>query len=131
MEHKIIEFNPTIYPRLLWVVTGKDSAKWLSEAFEGPNGEFLDLDAINAGARASTWARVRRKDTNKLGALVCLVDKYNDVEVAAHEAVHVANGIFYDLDIQLEFTADEHYAHFVGWVANCIWKVASGKVKEK
>lgn len=128
---KIHQFNPTIYPRKLWVIKG-GSVENIQEVFLEPNGYEIILNFEEYNYPAATTLKVRQKGTNLLGVLVWLISDKIDVEIVAHESVHVASCIFDDMGMTMGFEGgkDEHFAYLVGFAADCINQVRTGKFKD-
>lgn len=123
---KIYEFDTTIYPRILYVVKSVDKEAIKAE-FTKVSGEELNLEGLELSL-AYTIPVMHRKNTN-IGHLVVLQGKKEHIttNVIAHEADHVANQIFQDLNMTTTFTEDEHHAYLVGWIAEKIASVVWGK----
>ena len=128
---KIHQFNPTIYPRKLWVIKG-GSVENIQEAFLEPNGDEIILNFENYNYPAATTLKVRQKGTDLLGVLVWLMSSKIDVQIIAHESVHVASCIFDDTGMTLGFDGgkDEHFAYLVGFAADCINQVVTGRFRD-
>lgn len=131
MEQKslIHQFDPTIYPRLLWVVKG-GSHDYIHNAFSDYNGDKLLIPDDYKDRYGAMVFRVKMKSNKRLGNLVWLVSK-KDVDTIAHESVHVASNIFSDCNIAMGFNdgQDEHFAYLVGFVADCLWQVVTGRFR--
>jgi hypothetical protein len=114
------KFDPQIYPRKFFVLENEKEL----ELFHGREGEHERLE-MDLSARGRTWACVE-KETGDLGVAVL----YNNVwfDTIAHEAVHVADIIFLDLDACFTLEDDETYAYMVGWVAKCIGEALNLKI---
>lgn len=113
----IHEFDPCIYPRLLWVVKG-GSYEDLCEKFDIDGFEIED----NGGAM--TWGTCKKAD-HRLGALIWF-PKASDIKRGdwiAHEAAHVALYIYHEIGASAEFENQEPFAYLVGWVYECVDKV--------
>ena len=114
-ENEIAEFDPQIYPRLLWVVVGRER---FESRFDGVSQWSDDCYAITDCAYD--------RENNKGGVMV----RFGSVENMtpgniAHEAVHVAAVIYEYCGIKAEMNNSEHMAYLVGWAAQCM-----GQVKE-
>ena len=129
MKRRVHEFDPVLYPRKIWVVSGKDIADAIQDSFRTPNDDTLNLTGWR-GANAGTWA-VKMVEDGKLGVMVWLISEKVSIETIAHEAVHVADCIFRDCGIEYDTTNDEHFAFFVGHIADWIWQVANTKEEAK
>lgn len=115
MKAKCIEYDPAIYPRLLWVVIG-GTADDIKATFRSSYGDELIID----NERARGWTcDVERKHDSRLGVVVWVPHKMT-LEVIAHEALHAAMYIFHGLGIEVSCENDEPLAYLVGWIAKCI-----------
>ena len=115
MSNKTIihEFDPCIYPRLLWVVKG-GSLEGIKETFEVECNEEDLGDAVTIPAR--------RKSDGRLGYCVWF-PKSGDIrnlDWIAHESTHVAICIFNDIGGNVTYEEQEPFAYLVGWVFGCI-----------
>lgn len=132
---KIHEFDPVIYPCKLFVVlnpTIEDlSGKFYSLTDEMERLKF-DNDTIGRDRFivASTFP-VADKKTGWIGSLVCIYKNNKlDVRTICHESVHCADFFAENFGIPTgEFNNGEPYAYLTGWIADCIWKVKSGRIK--
>ena len=112
----IHEFDPCIYPRLLWVVKGgalEEIRKTL---------EFGDLgDDFESTGGATTIAAY--DNANKKGGFLVWFPKASEIsnlDWIAHESTHVALGIFDYIGSEVEANESEPFAYLVGWVFGCI-----------
>ena len=109
----IHEFDPQIYPRLLWVVKGGELED-IKDMFE------TEISEEEVGG-AVTFL-VRRKVDNRLGYCVWF-PKSGDIrnlDWIAHESSHVALCIFNDVGAVITPEGQEPFAYLVGWVFGCI-----------
>ena len=113
----IHEFDPCIYPRLLWVVKG-GSYEELCETFDIEGFEPEDGDG------AMTFG-TRKKEDGLHGALIWFPKacNMNHGDWIAHEATHVALYIYHEIGASAEFENQEPFAYLVGWVYECVDKV--------
>lgn len=129
--NKIHQFINHIYPRMLYVVV-TDSATLLNQNFENrenPDNEISQSDFDNN--KAITF-RCTHRSSLDLGVCVAFRKKeYMQVKEMAHEALHVSSSIHNDLGIAMGFGIgeDETAAYIVGWAADCINQVKTGKFK--
>ena len=109
----IHEFDPCIYPRLLWVVKG-GSLEDIKETFE------VSCEDEDIGGAATLPAR--RKSDNRLGYCVWFpkAGDIRNLEWIAHESTHVAICIFNDIGGNVTYEGQEPFAYLVGWVFGCI-----------
>ena len=128
---KIHQFDPTIYPRKLWVMKG-GSVDDISDAFTEPDGEEIRLCIEEGKEPGAMTLKVCHKETGYLGVLVWLCENNIGVSYVSHEAVHVASCIFEDCGMSMGFAdgRDEHFAYLVGFAADCINQVRTNKFRE-
>ena len=127
----IHQFDPTIYPRKLWVMKG-GSVNDILDAFTEPDGEEINLVIYTGKEPSAMTIKVIHKESRYYGVLVWLCDGKANIENVAHEAVHVASCIFDDLGMTMGFDGgkDEHFAYLVGFAADCINQVRTNKFRE-
>ena len=117
----IHEFDPKIYPRLLWVTYGCPTAV-LKDMF---GDEAQDMDE---SADAETVICQRRKPDIKGGVLIRFENKAAmTAKNIAHEAVHAALDIFDYVDARISSDNQEPFAYLVGWIADCCQQVRTGR----
>jgi hypothetical protein len=118
----IHEFDPQIYPRLLWVVKGGELEE-IRKTLEFPE---LDEDQENGGAvTISAYDNV-----NKRGGFLVWFPKafeMKNLDWIAHESTHVALGIFNYIGSEVTAGDPEPFAYLVGWVFGCMDKVRKWK----
>lgn len=132
-EPKIHEFNPVIYPFRLWV-TKNANKQDLCDKFYGLttkmervplNEVFDDSDYFNI----ATTIIATDKQSGWIGAIIAINrPKMLDVKTIAHEASHVADFICEQFGISMDsFDTGEAKAYLVGWAADCINQVKTGR----
>lgn len=119
---KIYEFDPCIYPRLLWVVKGGTLAE-ISKVLE------LSGYEEDESVGAVTLCNVRRKTDENLGALVWFPKASNikNLDWIAHECTHVAMYMFGETGCIADVENQEPLAYLVGWAFSCVDKVRKAK----
>jgi len=123
MKNTFYEFDPVIYPVKLWVVV-TDSNKILNDRFSWYPEEKIDVDfnIVNAATGMAL-----KKDGKLLGVLIVFeTSKQMNVKNIAHETSHAVKKIWNHL--HEDFFADEATAYLSGWIADCCWKVKTGKL---
>ena len=119
----IHEFDPCIYPQLLWVVKGS-SLEEIRKTLEF--GELSEEDKSSGAITLSAYD----KESERGGFLVWF-PKAKDMllhgDWMAHEASHVALGIFDYIGAEAKASDSEPFAYLVGWVFGCIDKVRKFK----
>lgn len=119
----IHEFDPCIYPRLLWVVKG-GSLEEIRKTLEF--GELDDDEQKGGAVTISAY-----DNENKRGGFLVWFPKAKDMlshgDWMAHEASHVALGIFDYIGAEAKANETEPFAYLVGWVFKCIDKVRKFK----
>lgn len=122
MSTTIYEFNPCIYPRLLWVVKG-GTLDDISKVLE------LDDYEEDESTGAVTLCNVRRRSDENLGALVWFPKASNikNLDWIAHECTHVAMYMFGETGCIADVQNQEPLAYLVGWAFDCVDKVRKAK----
>jgi hypothetical protein len=115
----IYEFDPCIYPRLLWVVKG-GTLNGIKEILN-----LGDYEVDEDGSGAVTLCNVRRKSDDNLGALIWFPksSNMNNLDWIAHESTHAALYVFAEVGADVDFENQEPFAYIVGWVFGCVDKV--------
>ena len=118
---RIHEFDPKIYPRLLWVTYGCPTAV-LKDMF---GNEAQDMDKT---ANAEVINCRRMKPDVRGGVLIRFRNKSEmTMENIAHEAVHAALEIFDYVNARISSDNQEPFAYLVGWIADCCQEVKAGR----
>lgn len=120
----IHEFDPCIYPRLLWVVKGGS----LEEIRKTLEFEELDEDFQSTGGAVTIAAY---DNVKKKGGFLVWFPSPNDMTKnsywMAHEASHVALGIFDYVGAEAKAADSEPFAYLVGWAFKCMDEVRKYK----
>ena len=112
----IHEFDPCIYPRLLWVVKGGSLEEF---------GELGDDEQKGGAVTISAY-----DNENKKGGFLVWFPKASEMsnlDWIAHESAHVALGIFDYIGSEVTANDSEPFAYLVGWVFKCMDKVRKYK----
>lgn len=118
--HEIHEFDPLVYPRLLWVAVGVPH-EVIKEMFE-------DIEPMSEDANAQVNYTRRLKPNVKGGVLVRFANrKAMSTSTIAHESAHIAVGIFNYIGAPIDINHQEPFAYLCGWAANCMNEVKSKK----
>lgn len=117
----IYEFNPCVYPRLLWVAKGGT----LDELKEHLEFNYEMDDSVGA----VTLCNVGLKSDESLGALVWFpkASNINNLDWIAHESTHVAMYMFGETGCIADPENQEPLAYLVGWAFSCVDKVRKAK----
>lgn len=119
----IYEFDPEIYPRLLWVTYGCHTSV-LKDMF---GNEAQDMDK---NTYAQTIICRRLKPDVRGGVLIRFKNKAAmTTKNIAHESVHAALEIFDYVNARISLDNQEPFAYLVGWIADCCNKVKKGEAK--
>lgn len=120
----IRQFDPKIYPRLLWVSVGAP-IEALREMF-GENFPDIDEDAI-----ADTYRVKVMKPKERAGLLIRFRSK-NDItfENVTHEAGHAALEIFNYCECAITADNQEPFTYLSGWIAKCCGLVKANKKED-
>ena len=125
MTTKIHEFDPKIYPRLLWVTVGA-KLECLQDMFG------KDITEMDDSANADVQCVGREKPTKRGGILIRFKTKADMTPaIIAHESVHAAINIFDYCDCRISTDNQEPYAYLVEWITDCCWQVKNNKFKEQ
>lgn len=128
MNNKIHQFDPVIYPRKLFVLKGGDSELIKRHFTDNNKSELVINEEIVDGFDGVVY-KVESKDNGCLGSLVWISNSAN-IGAIAHEASHVAMDILSEIGYKLDAENQEPLSYMIGWVADCIWQVKTGKFKE-
>ena len=118
----IHEFDPCIYPRLLWVVKG-GSLEEIRKTLEF--GEVGEEEQSGGALTISAY-----DNENKRGGFLVWFPKASEMtnlDWIAHEASHVALGIFDYIGAEAKASESEPFSYLVGWIFGCIDKVRKYK----
>ncbi len=121
----IHEFNPLIYPRMLWVSVGIEQDQLVST--------FSTNDIIDSNNNLAECLSVEHLSTGSIGVL-CNFGKIANMtsEIISHESSHCADYIFDECGMVHETFSkgNEHYAFLCGWVAKCMSEVRRRWIRE-
>ena len=121
-ESKVVEFDPQIYPRKVWVAKGGD-VKSVRGQFCRVNGDEIAFEGNYEGFVDS----VSLKSDGKLGELIWFpYASAMPISHISHEATHAAMDIFGDIGIVPDVNNQEPLAYLVGWISDCIYNVKRG-----
>lgn len=121
---KIHQFNPQIYPRLIWICYSADTAS-LKDMF---GDDISDMDE-NTNAQVEC-VNIQKPDSRG-GILIRFKSKADmTTSIIAHEAVHAAIHIFDYTGCCIATENQEPFAYLVGWIADCCQQVKFGKFKD-
>ena len=118
----IHEFDPCVYPRLLWVVKGgtlEEIRKTLEFA------ELSEEDKSGGAVTVSAYDNEKQR-----GGFLIWFPKASDIKHGdwiAHEASHVALGIFDYIGAEAKASDSEPFSYLVGWVFKCVDEVRKYK----
>ena len=123
MKNTFYEFDPVLYPIKLWIIV-TNSNKIINDKFYAyPEGEIgIDFTKVDAGVILS-----RHRESKLIGILIVFENtKRFTVENITHETCHATEEIWKHLYEQ-EWGSEAN-AYLSGWIADCCWKVKTGKV---
>lgn len=113
---KAIKYKIPLYHSNLYVIYSDDIYAVISKY-------ALDKSAKDCLAFAFKW------EWKKPGYYVVITK--NQIDVIAHEAVHIVNMVFKDKCISLDLTNDEPQAYLTGWIVKKIIKTINNAEAEK
>lgn len=124
---RVYQFDPMIYPRFLWVVTGgdySDMKKWFLD-YSGEEIEELNIENMGGMTDCVTF-----RQNLCLGILIWFPDiRLAKANWITHESVHGTLELFDQLGLRVDFRNQEPVAYLAGWIAECIELVKLGRVK--
>lgn len=114
----IHQFDPQIYPRLLWIVIGEKKGSAISDRFDNiPDmDESTDADVNHAYDKISKRAGILIRFESKKAA--------RDYSIVAHEASHAAMCIFSYIGAVPDVNNQEPFSYLVGWISGCVCEAA-------
>lgn len=126
-QAKIYQFDPMIYPRFLWVVTGGDYSdikKWFLH-YSGEEIEESDIENMGGMTNSVTF-----RHNQCLGILIW----FPNIHLAkanwiTHESTHGTLELFDQLGLRVDYRNQEPVAYLAGWFAECIEFVKMGRAK--
>lgn len=126
-QAKIYQFDPMIYPRFLWVVTGGDFSdikKWFLY-YSGEELDDRDIETMGGMTQSVTF-----RHNQCLGILIW----FPNIHLAkanwiTHESVHGTLELFDQLGLRVDYRNQEPMAYLAGWFAECIEFVKMGRAK--
>ncbi len=126
---KIYEFDPVIFPYKIWIVENPTYIEMIENFyFKNTSGDYFvpTENQYNANmAKCNLFTGpCDRINTGMHGVLCSGKSIYgNSVSTFAHEAVHIANRILYEIGMDNPSDNDEVLAYFVGWIVDCFTEV--------
>ena len=129
----IREFNPEIYPTRLWVSVNP-SFDDVNSIFYGLTDKMERIDISQEqfskdSFTIATTIPVSSIESGWIGMLVSIwKPKQLDIKTICHESSHCADFICENFGISNgSFEHGEARAYLQGWIADCIYKVKTGK----
>ena len=129
---KIYEFDPLLYPRLLWIVNGSES--FVKENFRKKGGEELTDEDVDMRYVDAWVCKCERKSDNTLG-IVFFFDSGIEAKQLVHECYHALTAFVSEINADLpDYDSEgmeEFAAYLIEWIFDCCWKVKQRKVKKE
>lgn len=123
---KLYEFNPTIYPYLVWVIVS-EKPDCICDIFNGYNDNPIDgIDKSTSNMQAFVMPVVRIENP-AYGVVMYFRDKNSmSYELVAHEASHAAKYLFEHIGADVK----EHdpFEFLIGWIAGCCENVKNDSI---
>lgn len=124
-QAKLYQFDPMIYPRFLWVVTGGDYSdikKWFL-AYDGEEIEESDVSNLGGLTISVTFRQ------NQCFGILIWFPKIHLAKASwiTHESTHGTLELFGQLGARIDYHNQEPVAYLAGWFAECIEFVKTGK----
>lgn len=122
ISENIWEFDPQVYPQLLWVAvnpTDDEIKNFVTTYNNEEKNLILDFTSSHAVVH-----HVHLKDNPDTGSIIAFKNKEElNFKIVTHEAVHVVNNVYMVCHIDHNLNNDEPTAYLAGWVAKCCEKV--------
>jgi hypothetical protein len=117
---KLHEFDPTIYPRLLWITVSKAQFEdRFEDVSEFPRNAYAVVDCVYDKINRKGGVMIRFANRSMMNA--------NNI---THEAIHAAINILDYCGVKTTVDNDEPLAYLAGWIASCCEKVKLNKTKQ-
>lgn len=122
ISENIWEFDPQIYPKLLWVAVNPNEEE--QSKFKSLHDKDEPLLKVEMDDCLACVYVVRKIENCKTGSMIVFKDLSTLTPgVMAHEAVHVVSNICRFIGLKYNEYDDEHISYLVEWVVNCCEKV--------
>jgi len=133
---KVYEFDPVIYPMRLWIAV-KLPFEEAAEAFYGYDTNYSTAVDLQEKEYNSHWTAIATctpvgHKENGWKGILCNIMRPKDftVGVVAHESTHVCDFMCEQFGVGgYDFEKGEARAYFTQWVASCMDKVRTNKMK--
>lgn len=119
MKQNILEFDPVIYPRKVWISINPDIGK-LKERFD----DIEELDETTCASVFCTYDKIK-----KLGGVLIVFKNKKDLnaDLITHESIHAALRILEYVGYMPDYNNQEPLTYLAGWIASCCEKVKNNK----
>ena len=125
-ETIIHEFNPVIYPYILWVIVAQEP-DIIEEKFNEYTGGRIVFVAGDVDRSEAFAMPVSRKENPRFGVVVFFRSKKSmSYNIIAHESSHAAKYLFDH--IGADSREHEPFEYVVGWIAECCERVKNNKI---
>lgn len=119
---RVYSYDCSVYPTKLDIMFDINEIDYMNDNYawaKDPDAKFISDDGDQYG---STYDLLYNKNTGYKTILV-VFDGIPKSEQMAHEAFHVMNGIFKDVDLEFNYgknTGNEHLAYIIEWAVKCM-----------
>ena len=119
---RVYSYDCSVYPTKLDIMFDINEIDYMNDNYawaKDPDAKFISDDRDQYG---STYDLLYNKNTGYKTILV-VFDGIPKPEQMAHEAFHVMNGIFKDVDLEFNYsknTGNEHLAYIIEWAVKCM-----------
>ena len=123
ISENIWEFDPQVYPKLLWVAVNPNEELEQSK-FKSLHDKDEPLLKVEMDDCLACVYVVRKIENCKTGSMIVFKDLSTLTSgIIAHEAVHVVSNLCRFIGLKYNEYDDEHISYLVEWVVNCCDKV--------
>lgn len=130
MKDRIYEFDPLVYPRLLWIVRGSED--FVKENFSKKGGDELTDEDVDMRFVDAWVCKCERKSDRRLGILFYF-ESGIEAKQLVHECYHALTAYVSEINADLpDYDSDgmeEYAAYLIEWIFDCCWKVKQGKAE--
>lgn len=120
---EIHEFNPVIYPYMLWIVIDKKPDDVQKHFIQYNGEEFRGMDDFKMADACAI--NVQHKETRRYGVVLYFRSRKSmTCGIVAHESSHGAKLLFEH--ISADVSSHEPFEYVVGWMADCCQFVKRG-----
>lgn len=130
-KFKINQFDPTLYPRKLWVVEG-GTIEDIKRCFSEPETEKdFEIEQSKVDSSNALTFEAKHKESGYYGVVVWLHNRAEaDFGTLTHEAIHAMHLICKACYVYTDYDNDEPQAYLGGFIGDCLWQTKTHSFRE-